>query len=134
MADERPAKASDVLWKVIRHPETEALSDLAYGILQEEIEAIIAERDRLKSYHRPDCNALLDDESDYVHLADAGECTCPAWAQEVADMRKQRDRLAARVAALETVIREYHAPGGAECPLPISPCAFCSIIDLEPTP
>src|SRR5271170_719491 len=28
--------------------------------------------------HAPDCVAVLDDESDYEYLADAGTCTCGA--------------------------------------------------------
>jgi hypothetical protein len=59
------------------------------------LSAAQVENERLRSYHRPDCNALLDDESDVV-LADCGECTCPAWAREVAAMRTERDALAAR--------------------------------------
>ncbi len=28
--------------------------------------------------HEPWCNSVLDDESDYEYLYDAGECTCGA--------------------------------------------------------
>jgi hypothetical protein len=70
-------------------------ADGVLALVSVALRTLEAENERLRSYHRPDCNALLDDESDVV-LADCGECTCPAWAREVAAMRTERDALAAR--------------------------------------
>jgi hypothetical protein len=33
--------------------------------------------------HKPWCTSLLDDESDYEYLADAGECCCGAIKYEL---------------------------------------------------
>ena len=40
----------------------------------------------LEAYHRPDCNCLLDDESDAV-LYDYQSCTCPSWQKEVIELK-----------------------------------------------
>ncbi len=57
----------------------------------------------LESYHRSDCNCLLDDESDEV-LYDYRQCTCPSWQQEV-------NGLEARIKKLEGGIEELIAYG-----------------------
>lgn len=41
-------------------------------------------------FHSPTCTKLLDDESDYAHLDDAGTCTC--GAERVAEPPKSEEK------------------------------------------
>jgi len=44
------------------------------GLLAERDDLIIELLDHIE--HDPGCPAIADDESDYEHLVDAGECVC----------------------------------------------------------
>jgi hypothetical protein len=52
------------------------------------IQSLESQLNKLKSYHRSDCNCLLDDESDQV-LYDYQQCTCPSWQEEVNKLKSQ---------------------------------------------